>query len=72
MHDYTRREGNFKSIIDLTLLTTGLGSLESWVVDLEYSTLSDYKVISFSWENLGASNHIVSKQIIGWNINQLA
>ena len=47
-HDYTRREGNSKSIIDLTLLTTGVGSLENWVVDLEYSTLLDHKVISFS------------------------
>jgi hypothetical protein len=71
-HNYTRREGNSKSIIDLTLLTTGLGSLESWAVDLEYSTPLDHKVISFSWEDLGASNYIVSKQITGWNIDQLA
>ena len=28
-HDYTRREGNSKSIIDLTLSTTGVGSLEN-------------------------------------------
>ena len=28
-HNYTRREGNSKSIIDLTLLTIGLGSLEN-------------------------------------------
>ena len=32
-----------------------MGPLESWQVDLEYSTPLDHEVISFSWEDLETS-----------------
>ena len=69
--DPTRKEGNSKSVIDLTLSTIEMGALESWQVDLEHSTPSDHEVISFSWEDPETIEG-ASKLTTGWKIDQLA
>ena len=53
--DYTRAEGNLKSIIDLTLSSIDMGPLDFQGIDYENPTPSDHEVIYFSWEDLETS-----------------
>jgi len=43
---------NNKSIIDLTFTTTSMGLLNSWLIEEELSTPSDYELIVFEWLDL--------------------
>ena len=61
------------SIIDLTLTTSDLGLLPSWIIDPDYSTQSDHELISFDIENL--DNKIgsmgPSSEVTGWAIKEI-
>ena len=43
---------NSRSIIDLTFTTTSIGLLNSWLIEEEYFTPSDHKLIVFKWLDL--------------------
>ena len=63
-NDYqpTRYGKNYRSVIDLTLSTRGLGELVTWEIDELLATTSDYEVIVFEWMLL---NEVILERKIG-------
>jgi hypothetical protein len=68
----TRHGRKSRSVIDLTLSTPGLGTLQSWEIDEDLATLSDHAVIVFSWEPLySRSDNHKKGATTSWNIDKL-
>lgn len=59
-----------RSVIDLTLTTPDLGLVSAWNIDLDYSTPSDYELITFDLENIDQTQDGLGpgKEVIGWDV----
>lgn len=68
----TRHGRKSRSVIDLTLSTPGLGTLQSWGIDEDLARPSDHAVIVFSWEPL-CSRSVDHKKgaTTSWDIDKL-
>jgi hypothetical protein len=68
----TRHGRKSRSVIDLTLSTTGLGTLQSWEIDEDHATQSDHAVIVFSWDPLYSRSVDHKKGVTtSWDIDKL-
>lgn len=65
---------NTTLIIDLTFTTLDIGALESWIIDIEFSTQSDHEMIVFQFGNLDESvgGMRTSQDVTGWRAKGLS